>query len=350
MVHAPTMTATVIPHVLRTARRAGIDLAPVVARLRLPASPTFEDRLPLSLIADFWEASMRLIRDPWFPIRAAAIPEHEELSLLGMYCQAQATLGDALRMMARYWLLVTDAYLMSASTGREQVVIAFDTPARIERLGVQCQVEFVVCDMVGGIERATGGIRPLDVAVAHRRPEVGGPPPWPAGKELRFAARRTEIIYARPAWERRLQGAKLELARALQPKLDMMLSEAEGRITTPDRVRMALPELLRAGRPNGPCVARRLSTSWRTLQRQLAAAGTTFRALLDETRFRFASESLGQTPIKVVAQRLGYSDERAFDRAFRRWAGTSPMNFCRTAHHKSRVRGARQRLAERRRS
>ena len=28
---------------------------------------------------------MRLIRDPWFPIRAAAIPEHEELSLLGMY-------------------------------------------------------------------------------------------------------------------------------------------------------------------------------------------------------------------------------------------------------------------------
>jgi len=86
------------------------------------------------------------------------------------------------------------------------------------------------------------------------------------------------------------------------------------------------------------------------LQRQLAAAGTTFRALLDETRFRFASESLGQTPIKVVAQRLGYSDERAFDRAFRRWAGTSPMNFCRTAHHKSRVRGARQRLAERRRS
>ena len=69
------------------------------------------------------------------------------------------------------------------------------------------------------------------------------------------------------------------------------------------------------------------------------------RALLDETRFRFASESLGQTPINVVAQRLGYSDERAFDRAFRRWAGTSPMNFCRTAHHKSRAGGPRRQLA-----
>jgi len=350
MVHAPTMTATVIRHVLRTARRAGVDPTPVSARLRLPSSLTFEDRLPLSLIADFWEAIGRLVQDPWFPIRVAAIPESEELSMLGMFCQAQATLGDALRMMARYWLLVTDAYRMSASAGRDQVVIAFDTPAAVERLGVRSQVEFDVLDIVGGIERATGGVRPRDVAIAHPPPGATGAPPWPAGTELRFNAVRTQIVYARPVWDRRLRGAKLELARVLRPKLDMMLWETEGRVTTADRVRMALPELLRAGTPNGQRVALRLSKSWRTLQRQLAGAGTTFRALLDETRFRLASEWLAHTPIKVVAERLGYADERAFDRAFRRWAGTSPTNFCRTSHGKLRAGKARRRLAKRRRS
>lgn len=350
MVHAPTMTAAVIRHVLRTARQAGVDPTPIVARLRLPSSLTFEDRLPLSLIADFWEAIGRLVRDPWFPIRAAAIPEAEELSVLNMFCQAQATLGDALRMMARYWLLVTDAYRMSVSAGRDQVVIVFDTPAAIERLGVRWQVEFDVCDIVGGIERATGGVRPRDVAIAHPRPGATDAPPWPAGSELRFNASRTEIVYARPVWDRRLRGAKPELARVLRPKLDMMFWETEGRMTTPDRVRMALPELLRGGSPNGQRVALRLCTSWRTLQRQLAVAGTTFRTLLDETRFRLASEWLDHTPIKIVAERLGYADERAFDRAFRRWAGTSPTNFCRTRFGKRRARGTPRRLAERRRS
>jgi AraC-like DNA-binding protein len=337
MVHVPTMTATVIPHVLRAARQAGIDPASAVARLALPASPRFEDRLPLSLIADFWEAMMGAVRDPWFPIRAAAIPEHEELSLLTMFCRAQETLGDALRTVARYSLLVTDAFLISAHAARDRAVLAFDTPPAFERLGVRCQVDFLVCDTVGSIEGATGGIRPVHVAIAHPRPAATEAPPWPGGAELRFDAPRTEIVYAWSAWTGRLRCAKPELARTLRPKLDAMLSAAEGRITIPDRVRMTLPELLQEGDPNGHRVAQRLSMSWRTLQRQLAAADTTFRALRDEARFRLAREWLEHTaPIKVVATRLGYADERAFDRAFRRWAGTSPMNYRRAALRKRR--------------
>jgi len=94
--------------------------------------------------------------------------------------------------------------------------------------------------------------------------------------------------------------------------------------TTPDRVRMVLAELLHEGQPDGPRVAQRLDMSSRTLQRRLEAGDTTFRAPLEETRFSLAREWLGGTPmpIKVVAARLGYADERAF----RRWACTSPAN------------------------
>ena len=195
-------------------------------------------------------------------------------------------------------------------------------------------MEFLALDTVGCIEHATGGARPLEVAFAHPRPATSETPPWPGGAELRFDASRTEIVYAMSAWTGRLSSAKPELARALRPKLDAMLSAAEGRITTPDRVRMVLGELLHAGDPSGQRVAQRLSMSWRTLQRQLAGAGTTFRAVLDETRFRLAREWLDHTPIKVVATRLGYADERAFDRAFRRWARTGPMSYRRATHRK----------------
>ena len=155
---------------------------------------------------------------------------------------------------------------------------------------------------------------------------------------------RTEIVNLRSAWNGRLRGAKPELARALRPKLDTMLAAAEGRITASDRVRMALPELLNEGEPNGQRVAQRLNMSWRSLQRRLEAGGTTFRTLLDETRFRVAREWLNHTavPIKVVAARLGYADERAFDRAFHRWASMAPMQYrrrpisrCRRSGHES---------------
>src|SRR5215471_2405742 len=238
MVHVPTMTATVIPHVLRAARHAGIDPAAAVARLRLPPSITFEDRLPLARLADFWEAMLQLVKDPWFPIRAAAIPEHDELSLLAMFCRAQENLGEALRSIAQYSLLVTDAFLISARVDRDHAALAFNMPTALERLGVRCQLEFLVCDTVGGIENAAAGI-----------------PPWPGGVEVRFDAPRTEIVYPWSAWNGRLRGAKPELARALRPKLDAMLTAAAGRITTSDRVRMALPELLYEGKPDGQRVA-----------------------------------------------------------------------------------------------
>src|SRR5215831_620201 len=155
MFHVPTMTATVIPHVLRAARHAGIDPAATVARLRLPPSVAFEDCLPLPRIADFREAMMRLVQDPWFPIRAAAIPEHEEQSLLSMFCRAQETLGDALRSIARYSLLVTDTFLISVRVDRDHAVLAFNMPTAFERLGVRCQLEFLVCDTVGSIAGGT---------------------------------------------------------------------------------------------------------------------------------------------------------------------------------------------------
>jgi len=256
-----------------------------------------------------------------------------------MFCRAQETLGEALRSIAQYSLLVTDAFSISARVDRDCAALVFNTPTALERLGVRCQLEFLLCDTVGCIEHATGGIRPLDVAFAHPRPTAAGTPPWPGGVEVRFDAARTEIVYPRSAWNGRLRGAKPELARALRPKLDTMLTAAAGRITTSDRVRMALPELLYEGTPDGQRVARQLSVSWRTLQRRLEAAGTTFRTLLDETRFRLAREWLEHTPmpIKVVAARLGYADERAFDRAFHRWASIGPMHYRRRARSRRRT-------------
>jgi AraC-like DNA-binding protein len=82
---------------------------------------------------------------------------------------------------------------------------------------------------------------------------------------------------------------------------------------------------------NGGCklavVAKMLALSPRSLQRRLEEDGVDFNALVNGTRHRFAVEYLknpGNT-LAEVAFLLGYSEVSAFNRAFKRWSGTTPM-------------------------
>lgn len=70
-------------------------------------------------------------------------------------------------------------------------------------------------------------------------------------------------------------------------------------------------------------------TSVRSLQRLLAAGGTTWSEVVDGLRFERARELLGEADNRVidVAHSLGYSDAAHFTRAFRRWTGAPPLEY-----------------------
>jgi AraC-like DNA-binding protein len=69
--------------------------------------------------------------------------------------------------------------------------------------------------------------------------------------------------------------------------------------------------------------------SGRTLQRRLSDLRTSFQEVLDLVRFDLARAYLKDARLDVsqVAYLLGYSELRAFDRAFRRWADLSPSEW-----------------------
>jgi AraC-like DNA-binding protein len=73
-------------------------------------------------------------------------------------------------------------------------------------------------------------------------------------------------------------------------------------------------------------VAHALNCSVRTLQRKLVASGTTFRELTDSVRSQLAESYLSDPKVSSseVATLLGFSEQRAFNRAFSRWTGESP--------------------------
>lgn len=88
-----------------------------------------------------------------------------------------------------------------------------------------------------------------------------------------------------------------------------------------ERFRLLLAEVIEDGSPSLGALARRLAVSPRTLQRQLAAHGTTWRAELDAARQRRARQARqdGAAGMISLARHLGYADPRSARRALRRW-------------------------------
>jgi len=73
-------------------------------------------------------------------------------------------------------------------------------------------------------------------------------------------------------------------------------------------------------------VAHACGLSTRSLRRQLAASGQSFREEVARLRMEYAREAIVRQELSMgeIARRLGYSDQSAFTRAFRRELGVSP--------------------------
>jgi AraC-like DNA-binding protein len=88
----------------------------------------------------------------------------------------------------------------------------------------------------------------------------------------------------------------------------------------------ALVRCLHDGMPTLQHVATRLAVSPRTLQRRLENMELSFQRLLDRTRAELARGYLldGSLSLTEIALLLGYSEQSAFNRAFKRWTGQTP--------------------------
>ncbi|GGE57729.1 AraC family transcriptional regulator [Actibacterium pelagium] len=113
---------------------------------------------------------------------------------------------------------------------------------------------------------------------------------------------------------------------------DAHLNAELGKIGDPSslsaQVMDQISEALSEGVPTLGYVAERLGMSTRTLQRRLADAGLAYQDLVAAARQRLASTLLHETDyaLSEIAFLTGYSDQSAFNRAFKRWFGQTPAS------------------------
>ena len=99
--------------------------------------------------------------------------------------------------------------------------------------------------------------------------------------------------------------------------------------TMADRVRAILEQGLRGRWPSPEEVANRLAVSVQHLRRLLRAEETSMTQIREDILRDAAIASLarGEESVDALAARLGFSDGRAFRRAFHRWTGSTPSTY-----------------------
>jgi AraC-like DNA-binding protein len=111
--------------------------------------------------------------------------------------------------------------------------------------------------------------------------------------------------------------------------LTALVERLADRRTLAPRVSALIAEQMSRGRPSAAYVTRRLKISRRTLSRRLVEEGTSFKALLDDSRRRLALRFItaGDVPLDDISTQLGFARVQGFHRAFRRWSGTTPGDY-----------------------
>ncbi|MDZ8117444.1 AraC family transcriptional regulator [Pontiella agarivorans] len=111
--------------------------------------------------------------------------------------------------------------------------------------------------------------------------------------------------------------------------LETELAERSDRHGLNKRVSIQVSQSLSEGAPSIEIISRRLGMSSRTLQRRLAEQDLSFKQLVDESRRELAQRLLIQSEYSLseIAFLTGFSEQSAFNRAFKRWAGQTPRSY-----------------------
>jgi AraC-like DNA-binding protein len=166
------------------------------------------------------------------------------------------------------------------------------------------------------------------VHLRRRQPEDPSPYETLFGCPVFYGMSDDSLVLAPHVADKLLLTSNQELARTFDVILAAQFDEL-GSSDLANRCKEYLLHELTSGEPTEERMATAMCMSRRTLQRKLNESGLTYKALLEKTRHDLALRYLDD-PSKTVTDitfLLGFSEQSAFTRAFKRWSGKAPSAY-----------------------
>ena len=310
------------------ARRAGIDLPPLLERVGLTVEDIEDESVPLSVAEqiDCLNLLADALNDRLLGFHLARDMDLRRTGFLYYVATSSEILGDALQRVARYSVMFNEGVRLQTRIG-EAFRIGFEY-AGVSRQSDRHQIEAWTTAIVQCCRKITDRrLEPIAVRIVHQRIAESAALDSYFGCIVEFGADKDEVSFAAETAKAPIVYADRFLNRLLIGYCEDVLARRKARSGARRAdVENAIAALLPHGTARFEQIAQRLRIRPRTLRRNLSAEGVTFAGILDDLRFALAKRYLAEQHLTItrIAWLLGYTEVSAFSHAFRRWTGRTP--------------------------
>lgn len=326
---------TISAHVLklnieRNLSRGGTTNTKVLERYGITLADLDDSskRFPLEIMSDLIPRASEDLDDPLLGLKHAHGLFRSYIPLGDYFGKTANGAPEFFALVARYLKLTTELGTFEANNKTATTTLTFVTLA--PQLAVYHQIDGALL-MAKEANEEYFDIKPIKVILTHPCPD-GCEAEYDAffQCEVNFSQATNAIVYSREDFYGSLAAEKdglFELSHIEQ--LCVKTFRDKKGSSTIESVIFMIERILMHGEPSRNEIAKSLSMSVRTLQRKLAAEGSSYQSLLDQTRKKLAADYLVNTELdnNNIAILLGYSEGSQFYRAFRRWYSISPSLF-----------------------
>jgi len=288
-------------------------------------------RVPLREFFALLDSAAAYAADPHIGLHIYERFDFADLGLLGFALLSSKDVGAALRVLMRYGAIFQD--------GDEGQLLVEDHYAHLwyRVKAPDLPLSRHDCDMSTAFPFYFLR-KVLDPAWTPVLVQLQHPTPDPAlraeyervfGCPLSFGAATNQISFPRQVLEAPIRSSDKRLLDIIERNLLLLQEQSRLENSLARRVEAAIVKTLSLGPPRLEQIARALGLLPSTLQSQLEARSLTFSELLDKVRYDLATRLLATSShsLAEITYLLGYSEESAFIRAFRRWMSCTPNEY-----------------------
>jgi|SRR5579872_1467000 len=332
----PTIHVSYVGAVARCLRRSGHDPRPLYGRYGWTAQSVDQAqvRVPLADFFSLLEAASELAHDPHFGLHIYEQFDFADLGLLGFALLSAENVGSALRTLMRYGAIFQDCDDGQLVVEGAHAYMWYRVNSRSlpqSRHDSDMSTAFTVFFLRKVV---APDWTPLSVQLQHPTPPRSLLVEYERVFRcpVRFGGATNQVSMPSEILAAPIQSSDKRLFDIIERNL-LLLQEQSGREGSLARlVESAIMQKLSLGPPCVDAIAAALGRSPRAFQRELAAHSLKFNELLDKARCGLATRLLATTDrsLPEITYLLGYSEESAFIRAFRRWMGRTPLDYRRS--------------------
>lgn len=324
-VREPTFPSRLLNALVRALRQDGLDPAPLFVAHGLTVDVLNSDlRLPHSMQNALYTDACELANDPRFGLHIGAASDPFDFGEYGVLLLTSNSGMQVLERVVDYIHLLHDAARVSVHHDNDSVRIdhTFEGVA-----SCRANDDAVMAGFVCRVRSALGpGWSPLAVELLYPRPSDAEAYEAFFGCPVRFASPQRSFTIPRALLDMPLPFGHLGQVVA-------SWAAAQTRAVDKQSITSAVRSALMSHDPHeawtADVIGKSLGISKRSLERWLSAEGTSFRSVVDDLRLQLAKTYLEDPnhDVQTIAHQLGFSDSRAFARAFKRWTGSTPSAY-----------------------